>query len=292
MTIQFARSGVPRTLRRTTICMLVVVMGLHAHPTAQARDSEPALLPPIERFQAAIAALAEAKNQAAVSDAIDHYVALAPEDTHELARQALWYRSANEHKAGSQAVVGRIFKRLERDKKSLIAALVRLLDDDVSLQRYAQDALRGYEDRSALRPPDYSIYHTILEDDFRASGMPQPSLVKFMYEGDPGVALLTIMRASQMRDPAEMKPILWAEHVVADLRWRRQFGFVEAKAVDSAVVRELDKLSQHTAWWARLYVAEMIRQHPELGTKTIRERLAADSHELVRKSSAPAAPAK
>lgn len=260
----------------------VALLCLLATTTIHARDSEPAIIPPLGNYQAAIEQVAKATDRASQADAIDRYVALDHENVFELVRQVLWYSFVNKQRPGTRVVAGLVLKRLEGDKRALIGALVQLLDDDERIESYARNALRGYEDGSAVRPPDYSIYHAILEGDFRDGMMPNPSLVEFMYDGDPGVALLTIMRASQMRDPAELKPILWAEHVVADLMWRRQFGFVEAKAVDPAVVRELDKLSQHKEWWVRMYVAEIIRRHPEMGTKAARDRLAADTNDLVR----------
>lgn len=262
------------------IGMTIVLFAAELH----ARDADPALIPGVdEAYQSAIARVGEAKDRAALADAIDRVVALDRGDKSKLVAQLFHYRTMNESIAATQAVVGHVFKRLEDDKPSVVAALVPYLDDESSQWRqYARSLLRGYEDGSAVRLPNYSIYHAILEVDFRAGREPRASLVKFMYEGDPGVALLTMMRASQMRDPAELKPILWAEHVVADLLWRRQFGFVKVDAVEQPVVSELDKLSRHKAWWARLYVAQTIRVHPELGTQAMRERLAGDANDVVR----------
>lgn len=236
-----------------------------------------------ESYQLAITELLNSSTLDVSGAAFERFLNLNGGDSRRLVAQLVWRLAKGRQDEAVNALAGRVFKRWENYKDSVVAALIPLLDDvDPSIRREAGSLLRGLEDRSALRPPDYSIYHAFLEADFRGGRSPQASLVKFMYEGDPGVALLTIMRASQMRDPAEIRPILWAEHVVADLMLRRQFGFVEAKAVDPAVVRELDKLSQHKAWWARLYVAEIIRSNPELGTKLIRDRLAGDSNEIVK----------
>ena len=234
-------------------------------------------------YQAALAAIAGAPDRAARDAATDNLITINQRDLNRLVPQVVLYAARNEKDPAALAVAGHVFKRLQGDKQGVIAALAPLLDDaDAAIRKLTADLLRGYEDRSAVRPPDFTVYHALLEADFRALRSPQSSLVQFMFEGDPGAALLTIMRASQLRDPAEIKPILWAEHVVADLLWRRQFGFVKRDAVDPAVVRELDKLSQHKSWWARMYVAEIIRKYPELGTKVIRDRLAADPHDLVK----------
>ncbi len=246
-----------------------------------------------EAYQSLITQYSNSSNLGASEAAFERLMSINGGDSRRLVAQLVWRLAKERQDEGVSALAGRVFKQWDNARIGIVGALLPLLDDvDAEIRRAAGSLLRGLEDRSALRPPDYSSYHSFLEADFRAGREPQASLIMHMFESDPGVALLTLMRASQMRNPVEMKPILWAEHVVADLMWRRQFGFVEAKAVDPAVVRELDKLSQHTAWWARLYVAEIIRKNPELGTKSIRDRLVADSHELVRKSATPHAPSK
>jgi hypothetical protein len=41
---------------------------------------------------------------------------------------------------------------------------------------------------------------------------------------------------------------------------------------------------KHDEWWARLYAAEVIRQHPELGNQPLVAELARDPHPLVQKA--------
>jgi hypothetical protein len=105
-----------------------------------------------------------------------------------------------------------------------------------------------------------------------------------MYASDPGSALIAMMRAYQLRDPAEIKSIRWAEHVVSELFWRRRYGFVDGKAVDPVAISELDKLSRDGHWWARLYVAQIVTQHSELAKPELVTRLAADENALVRET--------
>lgn len=274
---------------------LLIVLTLAIVPTASADESRAnrTRTERDEAYQSIISEYLTSSDINAITSALERLMALNGGDSRRLVAQLVWRLAKERQNERVNALAGRVFEQWDHARIGIVGALLPLLDDvDADIRYAAGRLLRGLEDRSALRPPDYSVYHAFLEADFRAGRAPQASLVTFMYEGDPGVALLTMMRASQMRDPAELKPILWAEHVVADLMWRRQFGFVEPKAVNAAVVRELDKLSQHTAWWARLYVADIIRKNPELGTKAIRERLAADLNELVRKSATLTTPAK
>lgn len=48
--------------------------------------------------------------------------------------------------------------------------------------------------------------------------------------------------------------------------------------------RQLEKLANHSEWWARLYVAAIMRRHWELRDPDVLDKLKNDSHELVRKA--------
>jgi hypothetical protein len=63
-------------------------------------------------------------------------------------------------------------------------------------------------------------------------------------------------------------------------------GFVSRDAVDAAAPEQIEKMSRHPAWWARLYAAEVLRRHRELGTDAMVQRLAGDGNRLVREAAA------
>jgi hypothetical protein len=90
------------------------------------------------------------------------------------------------------------------------------------------------------------------------------------------------MRAHQLRQPDELKAILWAEHVVSDVLWMQQYGFLSPDEVEPAATRELVKLSGHKEWWVRLYVAGIIRQHPSFRQPELIDRLQRDEHPWIR----------
>lgn len=118
---------------------------------------------------------------------------------------------------------------------------------------------------------------------------PPQGLIRYMYEISPGQAVLTLalLYREQIGRP-EYRKLVWSEHVIRDATWRLTHGFKDRlEEVKQRVSSELDSLSQHDAWWVRLYVAEIMRQHPELAVDSIAKRLGEDKHELVRKAMAP-----
>jgi len=238
---------------------------------------------PDRTVQSSIAALATAADDFALARQVQSLVMTRGGNDADLIAQLLWYAAENPPPEKSRALIGNVLRRLDLSRQALVAALSPHLDSrNATIQQMVRDLLRSYEDRSASRPPDFSAYRAIIEADVRAGYAPQRSLVVFMYESDPGTALLTMLRAYQLRDPEQIKPILWAEHLVADLFWRRRFGFVASTAVDAAAIQQLEKLSQHDRWWVRLYVMAVVSAHPELGSPELTARLRRDRNALVR----------
>jgi hypothetical protein len=79
----------------------------------------------------------------------------------------------------------------------------------------------------------------------------------------------------------EQSEMLLAEHVVSNAIWLKENGFAERfQATLPEAVEELKNLAKGE-WWARLYVAEIMRQHPELRESNVLRQLATDTDELV-----------
>lgn len=125
-------------------------------------------------------------------------------------------------------------------------------------------------------PPDFSYYP--LSDEGAAAA----TLIEHMFSRSPGDALQKFVL--QIPDRHAMKPLLWARHLVDDALWKRQYGFVPPSQPDADVTAELDKMARHDEWWARLYAAAVIRQHPEFGAAEMVERLVNDPHPLIQKT--------
>jgi hypothetical protein len=84
---------------------------------------------------------------------------------------------------------------------------------------------------------------------------------------------------------AELSEILLAEHVIGNAIWLNENGFAERfQRALPEVNAELTNLAKHREWWARLYVAEIMRQHPELRQANVVQRLCTDSNALVSKA--------
>jgi hypothetical protein len=200
----------------------------------------------------------------------------------ELVQQLVLY-SAQAENTRDAMVAGVILRRLDVPPETTARALVPLLENpDQPIDGFVRSVLGGIEQRAPGRTPDFSIYRALIEEELRAGREPSPVFVRYLYNTAPGEALLTLMRAHQLRDPNEIKVILWAEHVVADELWRAHNGFAVPGQKDGAAVVELSRLAAHPAWWARLYVAEIMRQHPSLRPEAALRALQADAHPLVR----------
>jgi len=138
--------------------------------------------------------------------------------------------------------------------------------------------LRSVEGRGPPGHPDYSSYSTWIR---LSKNEPPRELVRRMYQRCPGTALLT-MREIYVREPERVKGLLWAEHVISDTIWKHRHGFLPTNTVESEAATQVAKLAKDDAWWVRLYVAEILRQHPAFRTPELVERLTKDPHELVR----------
>jgi hypothetical protein len=80
----------------------------------------------------------------------------------------------------------------------------------------------------------------------------------------------------------ERREIELAAHIVSNAIWLNQNKFDEQfqKALPEAT-DELTKLAKQDQWWARLYVAEIMRQHRELRQPDVLQQLSTDSNGLV-----------
>lgn len=238
---------------------------------------------PDNASQASIESLINAPDKPAFNRQLDQLIERQGDDGRPLIPQLVWYAARHQQEARTKAFVGRVLAGITTPKSVIVETLVPHLDNkDIAIRGIVMELLASYEDRSATRPPDFSGYRALIEADVRAGREPRSSLVQFMYASDPGTALQTMVRAAQLRSPEEIKPILWSEHVVSELFWKRRYGFVERIAVDAAAVREIETLSRHARWWVRLYAAEIVKAHPELGEAGVVKRLKEDADIRIR----------
>lgn len=175
-----------------------------------------------------------------------------------------------------------VMEQLRIPNGQVVAALIPYLDStDAAIRRFAKEILRSKEGGTATKPPDFSYYHPFLQERGEQGLKVRREVVLYLYETDLGEAVLTIMRAT-IRNGEQMKPILWTEHQVSDVLWQWQFSFLRGDQVTPVATEALAKLVAHPRWWARLYVAEIVRQHPAFRTDELIAVLLTDADESVR----------
>ena len=245
-------------------------------------EAEPFAFEPDQGIQALIAEFAHADNTQIRGTTLDAVKAAAAASPEPFVRQATYFASRAESSRDTMAV-GVLMHELDLPATTMARALAPMLDsDDDRLTKSVRNTLASIEDQSAGRAPDFSIYRDLIEADIRNGQQPPDGLIEHMYRVHPGQALLALMRAHQLRRPDEIKPILWAEHTVSDTLWKQRYGFLKPEEVDPAATQELHHLADHNAWWARLYVAETMRQNPAFQQEDLLDRLANDGNGLVR----------
>lgn len=224
-------------------------------------------------------------NDPSLGDQLDGIVmemkALVPETemliTYILQYQAREDTAENEWMSSMGVLKGLTF---DLDDRKIIGVLVPLLEaHDERLYDVAQDLLGPF-----IRCECNGIHITFRAfDDYlrqRKPNVPR-GLVRFIYSEAPGKALLQL-GGVHSGSQEEYRLLLWAEHEVSDILWKWQFYFVPRNQVEPGAAEALAKLVDHPRWWARLYVAEIMRQHPAFRTDELIEALLGDPDESVR----------
>jgi len=186
-----------------------------------------------------------------------------------------------QHDVKEAMAFGWIVHQLHISPTSMANALVPYLEIEDPKLREAV--------REAFSEIGYSHFQSLVEGAVAQGAPPPKGLVRYMYQRNPGEALLTLAGTSLLPRNREgwkekWKSLLWAEHVVSDVLWKHEHGFLDKRKVEPDAKAQLERLSKDDAWWVRLYVAEILRQHPAFRTPEMVERLKKDPHELVREA--------
>lgn len=215
-------------------------------------------------------------------------VKLVKDDRVALARQLIYYQLYPVYARHREDVIllPMIYDlaNINMDDDMVAAVLPYMGTTDEKLAREIPRILHDVEDwhRSpyAQSVPDFSPYQSVLARD---EDNPPLAFIEYMYTSNPGEAMRTCMSVFWDRQES-MQPVLWAEHVVADVLRKQECKFIGPHETTPEAIAELGRLSKHRAWWARLYVAAILRQEPEFRTEDLMKRLRTDSHPLVRKA--------
>lgn len=201
--------------------------------------------------------------------------------TEHLIRQLLLFQV--KAKSMEEAMTpGIVLREVKVGSADVVFALVDYLEDpDPDIRKGVKETLAEIEAECDRGSPNFSAYTTLLQNRKRAGEKLPAALIRHMYLVDAREALSSMEEATEAS--TEMRRALtWSDHVVGEVLWRKQRQY----ELDGAAVRnantELEKMSQSELWWVRLYVATIMRSHPELRQPSLVEKLARDENELVR----------
>lgn len=242
---------------------------------AQGQDPWPA--PDLE-LQRGLARLLASDTQATRTEAFEFLRSNAGAKHARLVQQLMvWSERSRDTDTGM--LPGIVQAELALPATDVVEALLPLLASEESARRaLVAGVLAQYEDQDVLRGADFSIYRPYLRTEAA------PALVRHLYATDPDAALLTLL-FTQVPDLAEQRPLLLAQHELADLRWRLRHGFLARGTLERdapAALAALRQLSTHARPWARLAAATLAAEEPSLRTVARLELLADDPDALVR----------
>jgi len=212
-------------------------------------------------------------------------VALTGKDRVNLMRQLIYFQAhaTDEFQATIPDI---LIRQAEIGETWIVTAIAPLLDtEDLPVCAVAARLATLVENAGdGAAEKNFSYYAGYLATCKRTAREPDLPLIERMFGIAPGLALVTLASIHLPAEPRPIKSVLWAEHVVADVLWKEDKGFEKAAAdARPAAIEQLDLLSKREDWWARLYVAEIIREHKELRTPELIARLEKDEHPLVHK---------
>lgn len=228
-------------------------------------------------------------------------------DKGEIVKQvAIFATGPNER---SRQAASQMLQRLKLSPRVVIRTLAPHLDSkDAKLRSFVRDWFSQHDKAGTddpLKPVNYADY----VDYVRSYPDPPAPFVERIFGRSPERAFLVFYRASKRShainalqaearevaaarkeagvaalpakasDPDEL---LLAELLVSNAirlkRYDEQFQAALPEAKE-----QLTKLSKRDEWWARLYVAEIMRQQPELRVDDVLSNLSNDENELVSK---------
>lgn len=205
-------------------------------------------------------------------------------------------------------ILNEMLHALDLPPRIPIRVLAPYLDTD---NRQLRDSVRlwfGFHDSAGtgsngappIRPVNYQDYLQYVEWKVtHKQDVPAP-FIKYIFERSPGRALLVFAFANSVGDVtkrrlqdiskemqarlSQRREIELAEHIISNAIWLDKHGYIVRfqKALPEA--NEAFGTLVQGEWWARLYVAHIMRQYPKLRNNDLLRQLAEDENELVREA--------
>jgi hypothetical protein len=287
-------------------CRGVLAALLLGGAVAQARDESPIPIEPDVRIQSLIDGIARASRRdlnyyekvIALREAARARVGV-PDGRRDVILQAAYYSAHGERpatpKPGQAEVDGEEFDAREalnqvtRELGIANSITIRtvlpyyLHGEDRRLREFIKGyVLRGESPTHEL-PENNELVFALSSYVGERKKDPPWGAVQLLYWKAPSAALMKMHGFYNTGDNEKHRALVWAEHRVRDVVWKKATGFIKPGERDDAVA-ELSKLSQYDEWWVKLYVAEMLRRHPFLRDPRILDRLRNDPNALVAKA--------
>jgi hypothetical protein len=198
---------------------------------------------------------------------------MAGDDMEEVVRQTVVYQLRHPRDERWGWVLPMVFHYLRVTEHDRVRALAPLLSSE-------DERVRSLA-KSHLPSANLRVYHSYVE---ARKDAPPATLVAFLFGESPAQAM-RLMMGMYLRDRARWRELVWAEHVVGDAIWKKEYGFLTE--ADTAAARgALGALGAADEWWARAYAAAVIAEHRWLGESQLLSRLQADESEFVRGAAA------
>lgn len=191
-----------------------------------------------------------------------------------LAAQLLHYGVRSENEL-AWYVFAIVIQRTRIRADELVAGAAPFLLSDDRRERAVADHLLKLAATKDGAPPDLDAFISSIDGN--------PALIRWMYEFAPGPAMIAIGKSMRQEAPeGEVRSLIFAEHVIADTIWKQQRLFLPKDEVEPEAAEQLALLAASESWYARLYAAEIMRQHRGFRDDDLIDRLALDENALVR----------
>jgi len=118
----------------------------------------------------------------------------------------------------------------------------------------------------------------------RMNGKEMPdALINSMILRNPKDGIQTMTEVMTPYIPRhEERSLKWAAHLTSLYLWRKQNEFIKGDSEQLDSQKQLAQISNSEFWWARLYIAEILRRNPELRTPELVKALQADTNDYVK----------
>jgi len=237
-------------------------------------------------------------------------------DKGEIVKQMAIFASGPTSDEHRPLLVLMILDLLDPSPKVVIPALAPYLNaENKKLRSFARDWFQAHDnggtDETKLKPVNFEDYADYVRKGRQGGNLPT-AFVQYIYERSPNRAFLIFVRTDRQsnavkgleairkkmeqqganlnklpraRAGVEKNELLLAEHKISNAIWIKKYYFDDRFPEATQLAKhELDKLAERDEWWARLYVAEIMRRNRELRLPDVLDRLSRDSNALVSKS--------